>query len=137
MSMVRAKYDREADAIYLRLSDQPVARTAEVTDMHMVDLDANGVPVGIEILDPSDPRLEEIAARFGLLDSLLALRNAVDASMADTSTFGSADLIVYFTTAASRAEKFSIPAYMPLVPASASGMIVTRPIEKLVLEIEE
>ena len=46
-----ATYDPEADALYVRLSDQPrKGPTLEVTDSYMVDLDADGEPVGVELL---------------------------------------------------------------------------------------
>lgn len=42
--------DHEAGAAYIRLSAERVARTAQVTDQFLVDLDAMGVAVGIEVL---------------------------------------------------------------------------------------
>lgn len=49
MSMI-ITYDTVADAAYIRLSDDEVARTVESKDDVMVDLDMHHVVVGIEIL---------------------------------------------------------------------------------------
>ncbi len=49
---MRAEYDADADALYLYLTDAEVARTVEVGASTMVDLDASGSVVGIEVLDP-------------------------------------------------------------------------------------
>lgn len=49
--MTNATYDPEADALYVRFTDRPVARTIQVTDSYNVDLDADGEPVGLEILN--------------------------------------------------------------------------------------
>jgi uncharacterized protein YuzE len=87
MSVLYALYDPEADALEVRLSQKPVARTVSVTDLHMVDLDAEGRPVAIEILVPNDPRLDEIAAEFGLDDQVPAIRAAIEKAMAATRTF--------------------------------------------------
>jgi uncharacterized protein YuzE len=44
------EYDTEADATYITLTDEPVVQTHSVGDLIMVDLDATGHPVGLEIL---------------------------------------------------------------------------------------
>ena len=43
-------YDPEADAAYVRFSEAPVARTHEESDVCIVDLDASGKLVGVELL---------------------------------------------------------------------------------------
>ncbi|HQY90935.1 MAG: DUF2283 domain-containing protein [Caldilineaceae bacterium] len=43
-------YDPEADAVYIRLRDGEVAQTVESSKYIYVDVDASGVPLGIEIL---------------------------------------------------------------------------------------
>lgn len=48
-------YDEEVDALYILLVAEPeasIARTEEISDRLHVDLDGQGVPVGIEILYP-------------------------------------------------------------------------------------
>jgi uncharacterized protein YuzE len=49
-------YDEEADALYVLLAPKPEAaieRTLELGERLHVDEDANGSPVGVEILYPS------------------------------------------------------------------------------------
>jgi uncharacterized protein YuzE len=50
--MIRQSYDLDADALYVKLTDQKVAHTAEVDEGTLVDLDADGNVVGIEVLQP-------------------------------------------------------------------------------------
>jgi uncharacterized protein YuzE len=51
---VKLEYDSKADAIYIRLKDATVASTREVDNNLIVDLDAKGKMVGIELLFVSD-----------------------------------------------------------------------------------
>ncbi len=44
------EYDPEADAAYIRLTERPVARTEEESDVCVIDLDAACQIVGIELL---------------------------------------------------------------------------------------
>jgi uncharacterized protein YuzE len=47
--------DTDACATYITLTDAPIARTEDVTDLVMVDLDAQDHPVGVEfLLMPTD-----------------------------------------------------------------------------------
>lgn len=50
MAQIKLTVDHEAEAAYIRLSAAPVARTVEINDSILVDLDDMGVAVGIEIL---------------------------------------------------------------------------------------
>ena len=50
MNQVQIRVDRDADAAYIRLSNERVARTIEVNEDVLVDLDANGIAVGVEML---------------------------------------------------------------------------------------
>ena len=64
-------YDEEADALYVLLAPEPEAaieRTQEFGERLHVDEDANGLPVGVEILYPSlgDVDLEPLRDRYGL-----------------------------------------------------------------------
>jgi uncharacterized protein YuzE len=47
------KYDKEADAKYFRLHKRKVVTTKEINPWLIVDLDASGQVVGIEILQSS------------------------------------------------------------------------------------
>ena len=50
---MRMRVDHAADAIYLNLTDRPIKDSEEVADGVVVDYDAEGRIVGIEILDAS------------------------------------------------------------------------------------
>jgi uncharacterized protein YuzE len=70
---VLVEFDPEVPATYVRLRDDAVARTVEVMDAYcMVDLDAAGQPLGVEILsapaDISDPVFQALATTFPSLD---------------------------------------------------------------------
>ena len=66
---MRADYDSEADALYVRLTDGPIARSIELGDCVVVDLGHDGHPRGVEIISPGVPfagHLAEAARRFGI-----------------------------------------------------------------------
>jgi len=50
---MRVRVDHGADAVYLNLTDRPIKDSEEVADGIVVDYDAEGRIVGIEILDAS------------------------------------------------------------------------------------
>lgn len=55
-------YDESVDAMYLRIKKARVAKTVEVREDVILDLDARGRLIGIEILDVSDKAsLKDIA----------------------------------------------------------------------------
>jgi len=47
---VTIQYDPEADAAYIRFSNSTVSRTQEESDVCILDLDAAGSLIGIELL---------------------------------------------------------------------------------------
>jgi uncharacterized protein YuzE len=47
---VDIRYDPESDAAYIRFSDKSVSRTQEESDVCILDLDAAGGVIGIELL---------------------------------------------------------------------------------------
>lgn len=55
-------YDREANALYIRFTDQEVAETVELSESVYVDMDADGEPVGFEILHAEPSGLASIPA---------------------------------------------------------------------------
>ena len=68
------RYDTEADATHITLQHADVAHTVEVIDSFVwVDVDKNGLPVGIEFLDPpadiDESVLARIAERFPTTDT--------------------------------------------------------------------
>lgn len=59
-----------------------VARTAQFDDSHLVDLDADGRVLSVEILTPDDPKIEEIAAQFGFEDRVPEILAAIEEAFA-------------------------------------------------------
>jgi len=62
------KYDAEADAIYIYLSEKPYAYGANLDDERRIDYASDSTPIGVELLCVSDgvnldslPRMDEIA----------------------------------------------------------------------------
>jgi uncharacterized protein YuzE len=47
---MRMRYSQEADAIYIRLKENKIVNSDEISDGVIVDYDENGNVVGIEIL---------------------------------------------------------------------------------------
>lgn len=50
---MRVRVDSGADSVYLNLTDRPIEASEEVADGIVVDYDAEGRMVGVEILDAS------------------------------------------------------------------------------------
>ena len=50
---MKVNYDKETDAMYIRLCDSKIKGTIKVHDRLMVDVDTKGNTVGIELLDAS------------------------------------------------------------------------------------
>ena len=71
---MRIRYDPKADALYIKLKDQPIQESDEVGVGIIVDYDAEGEPVGIELLKAS--RLfggkKEVSIELALTESLRA-----------------------------------------------------------------
>ena len=55
---MKSRYDREADALYVQLADATIVGSEEVRPGIMLDFDAAGRVVGIEILDASEHMAE-------------------------------------------------------------------------------
>ena len=53
MAYEPVKYDKEADALYVRFLDVPSARTTPVDDLRMIDYSVDGSIVGLEFLEAS------------------------------------------------------------------------------------
>jgi uncharacterized protein YuzE len=64
---VKYRYDEDADALYVRLRDESVARSVVVDEGRVIDLAENGEPVGIEITGASaSVSLSDLVDRFSL-----------------------------------------------------------------------
>ena len=48
---MRIEYDREGDALYIRIQEKEVAQSKEVSDDVVLDLDEQGRIIGLEVLD--------------------------------------------------------------------------------------
>ena len=51
---MRAEYDKKADAIYIYLNDAPYAYGKDLDHERRIDYDADGNPMGVELLCVSD-----------------------------------------------------------------------------------
>jgi uncharacterized protein YuzE len=51
--MKKCEYDREADAIYIYLSNKPYAYGKDLDEDRRIDYAADNTPIGIELLDVS------------------------------------------------------------------------------------
>ena len=66
-------FDSRADALRVVFADSPVAKTIEVGDERMIDLDAAGNVAAIEVLGVSAGfALDDLAERYGLEEQLRA-----------------------------------------------------------------
>ena len=57
---MKIEYDKEIDALYIRLQEKEVDRTLEIEDGLNLDLDESGKMIGMEVLDA--------AAKYSLAD---------------------------------------------------------------------
>jgi uncharacterized protein YuzE len=51
---MKIEYDKDVDALYVRLQEKYVDRTTEIEEGINIDFDENGKLIGIEILDATD-----------------------------------------------------------------------------------
>lgn len=51
---MKSRYDAETDALYVRFADTPVVESEEVRPGLVLDFDASGRIVAVEILDASE-----------------------------------------------------------------------------------
>ena len=68
---MKIEYDQEANALYITLREAEVAETNEVTGNVIIDLDADGKAIGIEILGVRQLLNPEDLARI-TVENLLA-----------------------------------------------------------------
>lgn len=89
--------DLTAEAAYLRLSHDPVAKTREVTEAVMVDLNELNVVVGVELLDFDTPvPIERLTKDFHVhsrqLDELRKLGAPAKTFLLSTQSQGTSSL---------------------------------------------
>lgn len=51
---MKIEYDKDTDALYIRLQEKDVDRTLEIEEGLNLDLDKSGKMIGIEVLDAVD-----------------------------------------------------------------------------------
>jgi uncharacterized protein YuzE len=74
MRLISTSRDFEADALYLQLARGKVHRTIELDEGTLVDVDAAGSPLGIEVLNPARAwPLQDFVDRFAVDDELRAV----------------------------------------------------------------
>lgn len=69
------EYDTEAQATYLRISKAAIVRTRTIDETVLVDLDAEGNPVGVELLTP--PRQADHKGIKRLMDEYPNLADSI------------------------------------------------------------
>jgi len=69
---MRTEYDRKADAIYIYLSDSPYAYGHNLDHERRIDYDANGEPIGVELLCVSEGVITNDLPHRGEIEQLLA-----------------------------------------------------------------
>jgi len=78
---ISADYDREADALYVRLAGGDRDHTVEISDTTYVDVDQQGHALGVELLYPSlGLDLNAVAERFELRSLLPEIIAAIAAA---------------------------------------------------------
>jgi uncharacterized protein YuzE len=71
---MRLEYDQEADALDIVLYDGIAARTEEIDNGTLVDLDGSGRALSIEVLRPARAwPLDEVLSRFDVGDDVAAV----------------------------------------------------------------
>lgn len=83
-------HDLEADALYITLSEGAAARSIELDSGTLVDVDAAGKPLGLEVIHPHRVwPLDEFIRQFNVpADDALALRLYAQSFRRPTPSFG-------------------------------------------------
>jgi uncharacterized protein YuzE len=128
---VSAEYDRTADALYIRLRNGDVARSVEVDDARIVDVDDNGEPIGVEILYPIENlAIASIARDFGFDALLAAIDEAVQQELGPVTQ----SLPFAGITFAPTDYRYLTGALLETAAATSSGTATASNIATLVLE---
>lgn len=85
---IDVSYDLVLNVAYIRTMDRPVARTCELTEEVLVDLDEFGVLVGIELLSmQAELPLTDLRDRFHVPADVLTVLNLLRPSVGFHLTF--------------------------------------------------
>lgn len=92
------RIDLQHRMLSVRLNDGKIVWTDQLDDAHLVDVDAEGRAVGIDILTLDNFKIDEMAACFGFTDQVPAIKAAIQNVMAPMTagSFG-APLVVQAT----------------------------------------
>jgi uncharacterized protein YuzE len=91
---MKVTYDQQADALYIELDDAPVSRTVHIDRGTLVDLDAQGRLIGVELIRPARPwPLATILNRFPLDPDSARILRLLERTAGDAGTFGYAEPI--------------------------------------------
>jgi hypothetical protein len=113
------RVDLQHRMLSVRLNDGTIAWTDQIDDAHLVDVDADGRVVGLDIMTLDDFKIDQMAEQFGFRDQAPAVKAAIQKAMAPR-TAGSygAPLIVQGTPAPdlSAVVETENPSTPPIVP---------------------
>lgn len=88
---ISVEIDTSVNAAYIQLSNEKVAKTTQLTEALIVDVDANGAVVGIELLDLGCPlEISTIRSQFPLSDEAIAVLRRLRPSLANVTAQASA-----------------------------------------------
>ena len=69
------KYDKQADAIYIHLSDSGIAYTKQLDNLRYIDFSSDNKPVGIELLCVNNGVIADDLPRANEIIKLLQKKN--------------------------------------------------------------
>ena len=91
---MKVTYDQQADALYIELDDTPVVRTVHIDRGTLVDLDAQGQLIGVELVRPARPwPLATILKQFPVDPTRARILRLLERTAGDAGTFGYAEPI--------------------------------------------
>ena len=103
----------------IQLNDGEIAWTDQLDDAHLVDVDAEGRVVSLDIMTLDDFKIDEMAERFGFSDQAPAIKAAIRNVMTPPTTGSSGEARVIQGThvsSVSPAAETEEPSTPPVVP---------------------
>jgi len=80
---MKIEYDREVDALYIRLQEKYVAKTIELEEGLNLDFDENGKLIGLEVLDATERYSLSDIFNISTENLILEERSAREESLAE------------------------------------------------------
>jgi uncharacterized protein YuzE len=91
---MKVTYDQRADALYIELKDDSVTDTVRIDRGTLVDLDAQGNLIGVELIRPARPwPLAKILNRFPADPTSARILHLLERATGDAGIFGYAEPI--------------------------------------------